>query len=559
MTDQQRIVAGRYVLGDLIGQGGMSSVYRGTDQKLGRQVAIKIMKAELSEDPIFRSRFKQEAQAASRMAHPTIVRVFDAGDEIVETPEGPRDLPYIVMEYIEGQDLRRLLTKGTIAQREAILIVEDVLTALEYSHKAGVVHRDIKPANIMITKTGQVKVMDFGIARALSDSSSSVEHTTAILGTASYFSPEQAKGDSVDARSDIYSAGIVLYELLAGSVPFRGDSPVAVAYQHVSERPVAPSERNDAVSPALDRVVLKALGKDKNKRFQSASEFRDYLQRAAKGEMPDFEVEQGGLEALFGGDTISAADQTVRQLASGSGVVRTQIRPPVMWIWGGVVALGIIIVAVMFWLANLTALEITPANTRVVPDLVNMTEKDAKATLKDLQLGMVTLTAFSDTIDEGRVISSDPEKDAQVVTGTNVKVTISKGRSTSEVPDLANLSIADATAELEAAGLKLGSIDKQDHPTLGADVVISSSPSAASSVKPGATVNVVVSSGMVTVPDVRGQTMTLARDVMSDAQISVQMKGEPGCTQEAGSPVRSQSLVGQQKQGSSVVLTYCSG
>lgn len=559
MTDQQRIVAGRYVLGDLIGQGGMSSVYRGTDQKLGRQVAIKIMKAELSEDPIFRSRFKQEAQAASRMAHPTIVRVFDAGDEIVETPEGPRDLPYIVMEYIEGQDLRRLLTKGTIAQREAILIVEDVLTALEYSHKAGVVHRDIKPANIMITKTGQVKVMDFGIARALSDSSSSVEHTTAILGTASYFSPEQAKGDSVDARSDIYSAGIVLYELLAGSVPFRGDSPVAVAYQHVSERPVAPSERNDAVSPALDRVVLKALGKDKNKRFQSASEFRDYLQRAAKGEMPDFEVEQGGLEALFGGDTISAADQTVRQLASGSGVVRTQIRPPVMWIWGGVVALGIIIVAVMFWLANLTALEITPANTRVVPDLVNMTEKDAKATLKDLELGMVTLTAFSDTIDEGRVISSDPEKDAQVVTGTNVKVTISKGRSTSEVPDLANLSIADATAELEAAGLKLGSIDKQDHPTLGADVVISSSPSAASSVKPGATVNVVVSSGMVTVPDVRGQTMTLARDVMSDAQISVQMKGEPGCTQEAGSPVRSQSLVGQQKQGSTVVLTYCSG
>ena len=559
MTDQQRIVAGRYVLGDLIGQGGMSSVYRGTDQKLGRQVAIKIMKAELSEDPIFRSRFKQEAQAASRMAHPTIVRVFDAGDEIVETPEGPRDLPYIVMEYIEGQDLRRLLTKGTIAQREAILIVEDVLTALEYSHKAGVVHRDIKPANIMITKTGQVKVMDFGIARALSDSSSSVEHTTAILGTASYFSPEQAKGDSVDARSDIYSAGIVLYELLAGSVPFRGDSPVAVAYQHVSERPVAPSERNDTVSPALDRVVLKALGKDKNKRFQSASEFRDYLQRAAKGEMPDFEVEQGGLEALFGGDTISAADQTVRQLASGSGVVRTQIRPPVMWIWGGVVALGIIIVAVMFWLANLTALEITPANTRVVPDLVNMTEKDAKATLKDLELGMVTLTAFSDTIDEGRVISSDPEKDAQVVTGTNVKVTISKGRSTSEVPDLANLSIADATAELEAAGLKLGSIDKQDHPTLGADVVISSSPSAASSVKPGATVNVVVSSGMVTVPDVRGQTMTLARDVMSDAQISVQMKGEPGCTQEAGSPVRSQSLVGQQKQGSTVVLTYCSG
>lgn len=559
MTDQQRIIADRYVVGDLIGQGGMSSVYRGTDTKLGRQVAIKILKADLSSDDVSRDRFKQEAQASSRMAHPTIVRVFDAGDELLDSPSGPQNLPYIVMEYVEGQDLRRLMSKGAIGQREACLIVEDVLTALEYSHKAGVIHRDIKPGNIMITKTGQVKVMDFGIARAVSDTSASVEHTTAILGTASYFSPEQAKGDPVDARTDLYSAGVVLYELLAGSVPFRGESAVSVAYQHVSEKPVPPSERNASVTPALDRVVLKALAKDKNKRYESASEFREYLKKAANGEMPEFEVDQGGFEELFGTETLSSSEQAVRQLSSGGGAVRTQIRPPVMWVWAGILSLAVIIVAVMFWLANLSAVEITPANTRVIPDLVELSEKDARKLLADLELNMINVTDYSDKVEVGKVIRSDPEEGARVVARSNVRVFISRGRENSDVPDLALLSIADATAEIEKLGLKVGTVDKRDHPTIGADIVISSDPAAGSALKPGDTVNLIVSSGLVTVPDVLGQTVTVARDVMSQSQVSVQLKAEPGCPQEDPATVHSQSIVGQQKQGSTVALFVCSG
>jgi len=559
VTDQQRIIADRYVVGDLIGQGGMSSVYRGTDTKLGRQVAIKIMKADLANDPVFRERFKQEAQAASRMAHPTIVRVFDAGDEVIDTSAGSEDLPYIVMEFVEGQDLRRLLAKGVIAQREACLIVEDVLTALEYSHKAGVVHRDIKPGNIMITKTGQVKVMDFGIARAVAESSSSVEQTTAILGTASYFSPEQAKGDAVDARTDIYSAGVVLYELLAGSVPFKGDSAVSVAYQHVSERPVAPSERNAAVSQALDRVVLRALAKDKTKRFESAAEFKRYLKQAARGEMPDFEVDQGGLEALFGGETLSASDQAVRSFSASSGSVRTQVRPPVMWIWGGIISLGVIIVAVMFWLANLSSIDITPANTRVVPDVVAMTEADARKMLVDLDLNVIVLTEFSETVDAGKVVKTDPVEGARVASGTDVRMYVSKGRESSELPDLRLLSLEDATVQIENLGLVLGSVERRDDPAIAADVVLSSDPISGSDLKPGDVVNLTVSSGLVDIPDVRGQTMAVARDIMSASQISVLLQPNTDCAQQPNSPVQSQSLVGQQKQGSTVTLTYCAG
>ncbi|WP_367882226.1 protein kinase domain-containing protein [Rathayibacter oskolensis] len=216
----------------------MSEVYLGTDTRLGRTVAIKELKLSLSSDSAFRLRFRQEAQAASRMSHPTIVRVFDAGEEVTLDDNGTESRrPFIVMEHIEGRLLKDIIAEGPVEIDEAVRITEGILTALEYSHRAGVVHRDIKPGNIMITPSGQVKVMDFGIARAVSDSAATVAQTTAILGTAAYFSPEQAKGEQVDARSDLYSAGIVLFELLTGRAPFRGDTPVAVAYQHVSETP----------------------------------------------------------------------------------------------------------------------------------------------------------------------------------------------------------------------------------------------------------------------------------------------------------------------------------
>ncbi|MDQ1529196.1 MAG: eukaryotic-like serine/threonine-protein kinase, partial [Actinomycetota bacterium] len=234
MTDSSvgqgvRLLAGRYQIGELIGRGGMADVRVGTDARLGRRVAIKLLKPSLANDPAFRTRFRREAQDAAKMAHPTIVRIFDAGEETVTDPSGNEaQIPFIVMEYVDGRLLKDILAEGPIEPAEAVRIVGQVLTALEYSHRAGVIHRDIKPGNIMIANNGQVKVMDFGIARAISESSATIAETSAIVGTAQYFSPEQARGESVDARTDLYSTGVVLFELLTGQAPFRGENPVAV-------------------------------------------------------------------------------------------------------------------------------------------------------------------------------------------------------------------------------------------------------------------------------------------------------------------------------------------
>lgn len=284
MSEQKRLIANRYELGNLIGRGGMADVYEGIDTRLGRTVAIKLLKSDLANDPSFEDRFRQEAQASARMAHPTIVRVYDAGEDIELDSRGNQvKHPFIVMEYVRGKLLRDILHERRLSIEEAVNYASGVLTALEFSHKAGVIHRDIKSANIMITENDQVKVMDFGIARAISDSSATMANTVGIMGTAQYFSPEQAKGENVDARTDLYSTGVLLYEMLAGRPPFKGESAVSIAYQHVSEAPDAPSTHNNLISAELDQVVLHALAKDRNNRFPSAEEFRDHLIAAANG------------------------------------------------------------------------------------------------------------------------------------------------------------------------------------------------------------------------------------------------------------------------------------
>lgn len=284
MSENKRMIAGRYELGSLIGRGGMADVYVGQDTRLGRTVAIKLLKSDLANDPSFEDRFRHEAQASARMAHPTIVRVYDAGEDIELDSRGNEvKHPFIIMEYVKGKLIRDILHERRLSIEEAVNYASGVLTALEFSHKAGVIHRDIKSANIMITDSEQVKVMDFGIARAISDSSATMANTVGIMGTAQYFSPEQAKGETVDARTDLYSTGVLLYEMLAGRPPFKGDTAVSVAYQHVSEAVVPPSVHNDLISAELDEVVLHALAKDRNNRFQSAEEFRDHLIAAANG------------------------------------------------------------------------------------------------------------------------------------------------------------------------------------------------------------------------------------------------------------------------------------
>ena len=281
MTTPQHL-SDRYELGEILGFGGMSEVHMGRDTRLHRDVAVKVLRADLARDPSFYLRFRREAQNAAALNHPAIVAVYDTGE--AETTGGP--LPYIVMEYVDGVTLRDIVHRRPDAARRAIEVIADACQALNFSHQHGIIHRDVKPANIMISKTGAVKVMDFGIARAIADSGNNVTQTAAVIGTAQYLSPEQARGETVDARSDVYSLGCVLYELLTGEPPFVGDSPVAVAYQHVREDPVPPSRMHGGISPELDAVVLKALAKNPDNRYQTAAEMRADLVRVHNGERP---------------------------------------------------------------------------------------------------------------------------------------------------------------------------------------------------------------------------------------------------------------------------------
>ncbi|MGG7465508.1 Stk1 family PASTA domain-containing Ser/Thr kinase [Plantibacter sp. YIM 135347] len=562
MADDQRLLAGRYVVGDLIGRGGMSNVFRGIDTKLGRTVAIKVLKSTLATDPAFRSRFRQEAQAASRMAHATIVRVYDAGEERVKDDSGHEVIePFIVMEYVEGRMLKDLIAEGPIESKEAVRIASSVLTALEYSHRAGVVHRDIKPGNIMITKTGDVKVTDFGIARAVSDSSTTVAQTTAILGTAAYFSPEQAKGETVDARTDLYSTGVVLFEMLTGKAPFRGDTAVAVAYQHVSERPVKPSSINPKVSPALDQVVMRALSKDRFERYQSAVEFREDLEEAGAGHVP---IRREDPDSLFGPSpsASSSTEQAIRQLTSDETVTRTQRRPPVVWIWAAIAGIAVILFSLVFWVTQLPPATSVKTDARAVPDLVDATWEEANTTIEKLDLVPTKFDVPSGDYAAGHVVRTDPPGGTTVSPNTQIKVYVSSGKEKVAVPDVVNQSSEAAWEAITGAGLAQGSVTKENSPTIPAGVVLRTDPPATTEVDTGSTVNIIVSSGNVTLTDVSGQPLADATNFLQDAtrQFVVQPQADPTCKSVAGDPVTKQSPgPGDVPQKSTITLTYCTG
>ena len=277
---QPRLLGGRYELDGVVGRGGMAEVYRARDIRLDRIVAIKTLRADLARDQIFQARFRREAQSAASLNHPSIVAVYDTGEDMATG----LPVPYIVMEYVDGRTVRDLLQEGhRLLPERSLEIIDGVLRALDYSHQAGIVHRDIKPGNVMVTRNGDVKVMDFGIARAMSDAQATMTQTAQVIGTAQYLSPEQARGERVDSRSDLYSTGCLLYELLTGRPPFTGDSPVAIAYQHVRENPVPPSRVDPDVPPWADAIVLKAMAKSPADRYQTAADMRADLQRAASG------------------------------------------------------------------------------------------------------------------------------------------------------------------------------------------------------------------------------------------------------------------------------------
>jgi len=317
VNDNVRVLGNRYEIGDLLGRGGMAEVHAGRDTRLGRTVAVKLLRTDLARDATFQARFRREAQSAAALNHPAIVAVYDTGEEsMVEASGGVVNLPYIVMEHVEGRTLREVLGEGHHLDVDAALeITTGVLAALEYSHRIGIVHRDIKPANVMLTPVGDVKVMDFGIARAMADSSSTMTQTQAVIGTAQYLSPEQARGEQVDTRSDLYSAGCLLYELLTGRPPFMGDSPVSVAYQHVREQPIPPSHVVGGIPEAVDRIVLHSLAKGRDERYQTATDFR-----------ADVEAARGGRQIYAPMPAMTGSNATTQYMPPADG---TRAMPPV--------------------------------------------------------------------------------------------------------------------------------------------------------------------------------------------------------------------------------------
>ena len=540
MTGQfPQILAGRYEIRDLIGSGGMAEVHLGYDKRLSRIIAIKLLRSDIAGDPTFQARFRREAQSAAALNHPTIVAVYDSGEEEFTAPNGStRSVPYIVMEYVEGHTVRELLGDGeAVPIPEAVEITTGVLDALEYSHRAGIVHRDIKPGNIMLTSTGAVKVMDFGIARAIEDSAATVTQTHAVVGTAQYLSPEQARGELVDARSDLYSTGCLLYELLTGQPPFTGDSAVAIAYQHVREIPKPPSALAADVPESLDRVVLKALAKARDDRYQDAAHMRTELLAAARGmavSAPATETWQS---------TTARPSATAPSPAPPAPPISTQPSAPEQtaedkrprrrwWVWMLIILLlilaGIVIGMLASGLPGSRHPNETPSPTAtaaIVPNVSNMSEDDAKSAIEDVGLTFVRGDdVSSDTVDEGLAISSDPGAGTSAVLGTEVTVSFSSGSATVKVPDVSGMTQSEARKAIENANLTWGDVTTEDSPGTQAGQVIRSNPAAGNPVSRGATVSVVVSSGRTTVPDVVGKSQEEAQQALKNAGLGYNVR-----------------------------------
>jgi eukaryotic-like serine/threonine-protein kinase len=547
-------VGGRYELGELLGRGGMAEVRKGNDVRLGRIVAVKRLRTDLASDPTFQARFRREAQSAASLNHPAIVAVYDTGEQDVSVDDGAgRHVvaqPYIVMEYVAGRTLREIIHEGRkILPERALEITSGVLSALDYSHRAGIVHRDIKPANVMLTPAGDVKVMDFGIARAMADSSSTMTQTAAVVGTAQYLSPEQARGETVDSRSDVYSTGCLLYELLTGRPPFVGESPVSVAYQHVREQAKPPSSLDPELPAQVDAIVMKALAKPIEERYQSAAAMRADIERFLAGkpviapavpldEATSFIPAEAPAEAtsIFTGSALPEADERHR-------------RWPLVLL--AVVILALLVAAAVFG----SKLFSSAPQQQSVPSVVNMTTKQAQARLHDagLDLGRVTREASED-VPKGRIITQDPDPLSMLPPGGPVDVTVSTGKPDVIVPYVVGQDKDTARQELVDRGLRVKLVKQQSDEDRG--LVTGTDPNPAQSVSKGSLVTVFWSAGPRQVPLVVGMTEAKARATLTARGFNVQVAHDSETVATKGEVLKQNPDAGSaQKQGSTVVIT----
>ncbi|MET8557485.1 Stk1 family PASTA domain-containing Ser/Thr kinase [Streptomyces sp. NPDC004959] len=526
--EEPRRLGGRYELGHVLGRGGMAEVYLAHDTRLGRTVAVKTLRVDLARDPSFQARFRREAQSAASLNHPAIVAVYDTGEDYVDGVS----IPYIVMEYVDGSTLRELLHSGRkLLPERSMEMTIGILQALEYSHRAGIVHRDIKPANVMLTRTGQVKVMDFGIARAMGDSGMTMTQTAAVIGTAQYLSPEQAQGETVDARSDLYSTGCLLYELLTVRPPFIGDSPVAVAYQHVREEPQPPSVFDPEITPDMDAIVLKALVKDPDYRYQSADDMRADIEALLEGRPVAASAAMGMAGA--GGGYGYGGDQPTQAFNGQNGAGPTSMLPPVNPDDGGygygeeprgrrrqappkknhtstillVVAGVLVLVGAILIGSKFMGGDDKGSDKVTAPSYVGKTFAEAKVMAQnngDFELKKVSEPCKDQPAK--KVCKQDPVAGTEVDKGSTITLTISTGAPKETVPDVTGLTYETAQAKLQKLGFEVKQETKESEQKEG--VVIEQSPNGDTDLQIGKTITLTVARAkeMATVPSVVNQS-----------------------------------------------------
>ncbi|MFJ8313551.1 MULTISPECIES: Stk1 family PASTA domain-containing Ser/Thr kinase [unclassified Streptomyces] len=534
--EEPRRLGGRYELGQVLGRGGMAEVYLAHDTRLGRTVAVKTLRADLARDPSFQARFRREAQSAASLNHPAIVAVYDTGEDYVDNVS----IPYIVMEYVDGSTLRELLHSGRKLLPERTLeMTIGILQALEYSHRNGIVHRDIKPANVMLTRTGQVKVMDFGIARAMGDSGMTMTQTAAVIGTAQYLSPEQAKGEQVDARSDLYSTGCLLYELLTVRPPFVGDSPVAVAYQHVREEPQPPSNFDAEITPEMDAIVLKALVKDPEYRYQSADEMRADIEAYLDGQPVAATATLGavgyGGNGYDGYNSGYGNDQPTTALRQADPAGQTSMLPPVNPDDGGygyddrpdrrrqkkshtstvlLILAGVLVLVGAILIGKSVFSGAADSSTVSVPQLVGSSQGDAEKLATNAGVKMsVTKNEPCPDQPKGNICSQNPAN-GNMKKGETVSVTVSTGAPKIEVPDVTQKDKDSATQLLQSKGFNVKTAEVESGATPG--TVVSQDPQGGAQAEKNSTITLQIAKKQTTkLPDVTGADYNTATQQLS--------------------------------------------
>lgn len=576
-----KILGNRYELLQCVGEGGMSFVYKARCRKLNRFVAVKILKDEFKNNEEIVRRFKKEATAIANLSNPNVVNVLDVGTQ--------DDINYIVMEYVEGKTLKDIIKeKGALPYEVAISIGIKVAKALECAHKSGIIHRDVKPQNILVTEEGVVKVTDFGIAKSMD--SSTIAHTNSVMGSAHYFSPEQAKGTYTDYRTDLYSLGIVLYEMVTGVVPFNGDSPVTVAVKHIQEKAIPPKNINQNIPNSLNDLIMKAMEKDPVNRYQTAKEIIGDLEKIKKdpnitissksaedeeqftrvmspvvvpktetnNSEPD-EDDEDDDDEYYEDDEDEDEEENNIQNKPQKTLNKNKKKSPILMI-----LVTILVVALGITLGFLGMKKFMEGGKDVkIPNVVGEKVEDAKSKLEGLGLKVLEVTEESDQ-EKGIVLKVDPNVDSTVKTGSEVKLTVSGGEGQIKVPNFAEMNLDSVKRTLKSLGLELGSVDEEYSDSVPRGEVISQSPNANESVDKGSKVNVTISKGKeiknitLNIPDVSGKSVDEAKSILANAGVEANaVKGEAAKSEGEAGKVYSQSQKGTFtiKQGEKVTIT----